>query len=56
MVRGACSMGARDLPDMYALGPLACGPRASGMHVRQIPCAHVTTITYIIYIYINSPI
>ena len=27
-----------------ALG--ACGPRASGIHIRQIPRAHVTTITY----------
>ena len=36
----------RDLPDMYALSPRACGPRASGIHIRQIPRAHVTTITY----------
>ena len=30
-----------DLLDMYALSP-----RASGMHIRQIPDAHVTTITH----------
>ena len=40
-----CNMGARDLPDMYALSPRACGPRALGIHIRQIPHAHVTTIT-----------
>ena len=26
----SCNMGTRDLPDMYALSPRACGPRASG--------------------------
>jgi len=36
----------RDLPDMYTLGPRACGPWALGIHIRQIPHAHVTTITY----------
>ena len=35
-----CNMCTRDLPDMYALSP-----RASGIHIRQIPRAHVTTIT-----------
>ena len=40
-----CNMCARDLPDMYALIPRACSPRASGIHIRQIPCAYVTTIT-----------
>ena len=38
-------MCARDLPDMYALIPRACGPRDEGLHIRQIPRAHVTTIT-----------
>ena len=37
-------MGTRDLPDMYALSPRACGPRALGIHIRQITRAHVTTI------------
>ena len=36
-----CNMGSRDLPDMYAVSP-----RASGIHIRQIPSAHVTTYTY----------
>ena len=31
-MRGACNMGARDSPDMCALGP-----RASGMHVGRVP-------------------
>ena len=39
-------MGTRDLPNMYALNPRACGPQALGMHIRQITRAHVTTITY----------
>ena len=39
-------MAIRDLPDMYALSPRACGPRALGIHIWQIPRAHVTTITY----------
>ena len=41
-----CNMCSRDLPDMYALSPRACGPQASGIHIRQIPRAHVTIITY----------
>ena len=41
-----CNMGARDLPDIYALSPRAWGTRAVGIHIRQIPRAHVTTITY----------
>jgi len=40
----SCNMCTRDLPDMYALSPWALG-----IHIRQIPCAHVTTITYCIY-------
>ena len=40
-------MCSRDLPDMYALSPRACGPRASGVHIRQIPPAHVSTYTCI---------
>ena len=36
----SCNMGTRDLPDMYAQSP-----RAEGIHIRQIPSAHVTTYT-----------
>ena len=39
-------MAIRDLPDMYTLIPRACGPWASGIHIRQIPHGHVTTIKY----------
>ena len=39
-------MCSHDLPDMYALSPRACGPWALGIHIRQVPRAHVTTITY----------
>ena len=28
MIHSTCNMGARDSPDMYALSPRACGPRA----------------------------
>ena len=40
MLHITCNMCACDLPDMYALIP-----RALGIHIRQIPRAHVTTIT-----------
>ena len=45
VIHNTCNMGARDLPDMYALSAWACGPQASGIHIRQIPHAQVTTIT-----------
>ena len=35
-----------DLPDMYARGLGAAGPRAEGIHIRQITNGHVTTIMY----------
>jgi len=50
-----CNMCTRDLPDMYTLSPRACGPRALGLHIRQIPRAHVTTITYRIIHYFVVP-
>ena len=61
-------MGTHALPDMYALSPRACGPRASGIHIRQSTRAHVITYTYLnkyilynymymyIYIYIYTRI
>jgi len=36
-------MGTRDLPDMYAQNLRAAGPRAEGIHIRQIMGARVTT-------------
>ena len=40
----SCNMGTSGLPDMYAQSPRAAGPRAEGIHIRQITSAHVTTI------------
>ena len=37
----SCNMCTQDLPDMYALSP-----QAFGIHISQIPHAHVTTYTY----------
>ena len=39
-------MGTRDLPDMYAQSLRAAGPRAEGIHIRQITRAHVTSNMY----------
>ena len=47
-------MAIRDLRDMYALSPQACGPQALGIYIRQIPHAHVTTITQSLSIIIFS--
>ena len=41
MMHGTCNVGTTDLPDMHALSP-----QASGMHIRQFPHTHVTTIIY----------
>ena len=41
-----CNMCTRDLPDMYARSLRATGLMAEGIHIRQIPHTHVTTITY----------
>ena len=38
------NMAIRDLPDMYAQGPMAAGPRDESIHIRQITNGHVTTI------------
>jgi len=35
----SCNMGMSDLPHKYAQSP-----RAAGIHIRQITCAHVTAI------------
>ena len=49
MIHITCNMGSQDLPDIYALSP-----RASGIHIRQIPPTHVTTYTQIMYILVCS--
>ena len=41
MMHITCNMCSRYLPDMYVRSP-----RALGIHIKQIPRAHVTTITY----------
>ena len=40
-----CNMCTRDLPDVYTLSRQACSPWVLGIHIRQIPYAHVTTIS-----------
>ena len=45
-----------DLPDMYARGPRAAGPRDEGMHIRQIPHGHVTTIMYHFVPIVTTPV
>ena len=37
----SCNMSMRDLPDMYAQSPTA-----TGIHIRQITCAHVANNMY----------
>ena len=36
----------RGFPDIYTLSPRACGPRASGVYIRQTTRAHGITIKY----------
>ena len=45
----------RGLPDVYTLSPQACGPRASGVYIRQTTRAHGITTKYI-YIHIHTHI
>ena len=40
----SCNIGTSDLPDIYAQSSRAAGPRAEGIHIRQITSAYVTTI------------
>ena len=47
MVHISYTMSTRGLPDMYTLSPRACGPQASGVHIRQTTHVHGITITYI---------
>ena len=47
MAHNSYTMCIRGLPDMYTLSPRACGPRASGVHIRQTTHAHGITITYL---------
>ena len=38
------TMCTRGSPDIYTLSPRACGPRASGVYIRQTTRAHGITI------------
>ena len=49
-------MAMKDLPDMYARGPRARSPRASGIHIRQITNGHVTSIMYQFVPIITTPV
>ena len=44
VLHNSCNMCTLVLPDMYTLIPRACGPRDSGVHIRQNTRVHVTTI------------
>ena len=46
MAHNSYTMFTRGLPDIYTLSPWACGPRASGVHIRQTTRVHGITITY----------
>ena len=53
----------RDLPDMYARSPRATftcgtgrGPRALGIHIRQITNGHVKTIMYHFVPIVTTPV
>jgi len=48
VLHNSCNTGTHGLPDMSTLSPRACGPRASGVHIRQTTRACVTTVTYTI--------
>ena len=45
-----------DLPDMYARSPRAAGPRAEGIHIRQITNGNVTTIMYHFVAIVTTPV
>ena len=54
MIHNTFNMAVRDmpdmLPDMHAQSLRAAGQRAEGIHIRQIPHAHVTTIISYMYV------
>ena len=47
VVHNTYTMCTRGLPDIYTLSSQACGPRASGVYIRQTTRAHGITIIYI---------
>ena len=49
VLHSSYTMGTRGSPDIYTLSPRACGPRASGVYIRQTTRAHGITIKYTSY-------
>ena len=49
-------MAMKDLPDMYARGPRAAGPKVEGIHIRQIMNGHVTSIMYHFVPIVTTPV
>ena len=49
-------MAMRDLPDMYAQSVRATGPRAEGIHIRQIMNGHVISIMYHFVPIVTTPV
>ena len=47
----------RGLPDIYTFSPRACGPRASGVYIRQTTRAHgiTTKCTYKLMVSVLLP-
>ena len=44
VLHNSYTMCTRGSPDIYTLSPRACGPRASGVYIRQTTRAHGITI------------
>ena len=45
VLHSICNMGTHGPPDMYTLGPRACGPWPWDVRIGQITGAHVTNTT-----------
>ena len=45
MIYITCTMAAWDFADIYTRSPRACGPRALGVYISEIPRSHGITIT-----------
>ena len=50
------TMCTRGLPDIYTLSPWACGPRASGVYIRQTTRAHDITTKYTFEYRVRLPV
>ena len=52
-----CNMGMGDFPNTYVCpGPGATGPRAEGIHIRQITNGHVTSVMYSFVPIVTTPV